>query len=242
MMNKINAVYVSILALIVSLAALVMCVVCCNKKVETVNVEEAIYANPEMIVKAMQNYEQQARERALAQAQKVIDENIEEINNNQNTPVMGNPNGSIVLVEFFDFSCGYCHRLYPALKNIIAKNPEVKLVLKELTFVSKVSDYAARAGIAANMQGKYAEYYNGLMSANGSLTEEKINEIAAANGIDVVKMKEAANSEKVRAIVKETAELASKIEIGGVPTMILNGKMLQTLDESVIQERIDALK
>lgn len=242
MMNKINAVYVSILALIVSLATLAMCVVCCNNKGETVNVEEAIYANPEMIVKAMQNYEQQAREKALAQAQKVIDDNINEINNNPNTPVMGNPNGSIVLVEFFDFSCGYCHRLYPALKNIIAKNPEVKLVLKELTFVSKVSDYAARAGIAANMQGKYAEYYNGLMSANGSLTEEKINEIAAANGIDVAKMKEDANSDKVKAIVRETADLASKIEIGGVPTMILNGKMLQTLDESVIQERIDALK
>lgn len=242
MMNKINAVYVSILALIASLATLAMCVVCCNNKGETVNVEEAIYANPEMIVKAMQNYEQQAREKALAQAQKVIDDNINEINNNPNTPVMGNPNGSVVLVEFFDFSCGYCHRLYPALKNIIAKNPEVKLVLKELTFVSKVSDYAARAGIAANMQGKYAEYYNGLMSANGSLTEEKINEIAAANGIDVAKMKEDANSDKVKAIVKETADLASKIEIGGVPTMILNGKMLQTLDESVIQERIDALK
>ncbi len=241
-MNKINAVYVSILALIVSLATLAMGVICCNNKGQTVNVEEAIYANPEMIVKAMQNYEQQAREKALAQAQKVIDENIEQINNNPNTPVMGNPNGSIVLVEFFDFSCGYCHRLYPVLKNIVAKNPEVKLVLKELTFVSQISDYAARAGIAANMQGKYAEYYNGLMSANGALTENKIKEIAAANGIDVAKMEEDANSDKVKAIIKETADLASRIEIGGVPTMILNGKMLQTLDESVIQERIDALK
>ena len=76
-MNKLNSIYVSILALVVAIAALVMCIMCCNNK-QSVSVEQALLDNPEMIVNAMQKYEENMREQALAGAQKLIDANIEE--------------------------------------------------------------------------------------------------------------------------------------------------------------------
>lgn len=240
-MNKINSVVISIVALIIAIAALVMCILCCNKN-KSVDVAETLSNNPEIIVNAMQNYEQKMRENALAQAQKLIDENIEAINNNPDSPVVGNKDGKVTVVEFFDFSCGYCHRLYPTLKNIIAKNPDVKLVLKELSFVAPVSNYAAKAALAANNQGKYAEVWEALMTNNGPLTEAKVDELAVKAGVDLEQMKADMNSDKINQIMKDTSDLAAKIQVNGVPALVINGKMVQTLDEGVIQSEIDAAK
>lgn len=240
-MNKISSVVISVVALIVAIAALVMCIICCNKN-KPVDVAETLNNNPEIIVNAMQNYEQKMRENAMAQAQKLIDENIDAITNNPDSPVIGNKDGKITVVEFFDYSCGYCHRLYPTLKNIIAKNPDVKVVLKELAFVSPVSSYAAKAALAANNQGKYAELLDAMMTNKGALTEAKVDELAAQAGVDVEQMKADMNSSKVQKIMKDTSELAGKIQVNGVPALVINGKMVQTLDEGVIQSEIDAAK
>ncbi len=238
-MNKNGSLYISLVALVASIAALALSLR--GGSNSTVSVEETLKNNPKLVVEAMQNYEQIAREEALASAQKMLDDNIDAINNDPNTPVIGNPDGEIVLVEFFDFSCGYCHRLYPALKNIIAKNPNVKVLVKSLSFVSPVSGYAAKAALAAGEQGKYAEMYMALFEAKGPMTEESVDAAAQSLGLDMAKYKEDMNSAKINNIMASFSELAGKIQVNGVPTMILNGKLLQTIDENEIQRRINEL-
>lgn len=238
-MNKNGSLYISLVALVASIAALALSLK--GGSNSTVSVEETLKNNPKLVVEAMQNYEQIAREEALASAQKMLDDNIDAINNDPNTPVIGNPDGEIVLVEFFDFSCGYCHRLYPALKNIIAKNPNVKVLVKSLSFVSPVSGYAAKAALAAGEQGKYAEMYMALFEAKGPMTEESVDAAAQSLGLDMAKYKEDMNSAKINNIMASFSELAGKIQVNGVPTMILNGKLLQTIDENEIQRRINEL-
>ena len=104
-MNKNNAMFVAVLALVVAVVALVMCIICCSKN-KGANVEEVLNNNPEIIVNAMRNYEQKMREDAQKQAQKMVEDNLEAINNNPNDGIIANPDGKIVLVEFFDYSCG----------------------------------------------------------------------------------------------------------------------------------------
>lgn len=238
-MNKINAVYVSLVALVVAIIALVMCIICCNGKSQAVDVEKVISEKPEIIVNAMQNYEQKMRENAQKEAAKMVMDNIDALNNNPNDGIMGNPNGEIVLVEFFDFSCHYCHKIYPAIKNIMDKNQDVKVVAKSLTFVSPVSKYAAKAALAAKEQGKYKEVYTALFEVDGPLSEAKVDEAAVKAGADLEKLKADMNSEKVERVLNEMAELAGKIQVNGVPTLVVNGKIVQTLDEAVIQEEIN---
>ena len=74
------------------------------------------------------------------------------------------------------------------------------------------------------------------------LTEAKVDELAVKNGIDLEQMKADMNSERVNQIMKDTSDLASRIQVNGVPALIINGKMVQTLDENVIQSEIDAAK
>ena len=238
-MNKINAVYVSLLALIVALVALVVCIVSYNKDS---NVEQALNDNPEMIINAMQKYEQVQRENALKEAKELLAQSADELYNNENDGILGNPEGKVVLVEFFDFSCGYCHRIYPVLKNVVAKNSDLKLVVKPLAFLSPMSQYAAKASLAAKEQGKFAEVYSAIFEIKGPLTEAKIDEAAVLAGADLEQLKKDMESEKVNQILADTSALASKVRVSGVPTLVLNGEIIQTLDEGVLQQAIDAAK
>ena len=238
-MKKINAVYVSLLALVVAVVALVMCIVCCNKDS---NVEQALNDNPEMIINAMQKYEQVQRENALKEAKELLAQSADELYNNENDGFLGNPEGKVVLVEFFDFSCGYCHRIYPVLKNVVAKNADLKLVVKPLAFLSPMSQYAAKAALAAKEQGKFAEVYSAIFEVKGPLTEAKIDEAAVLAGADLEQLKKDMESEKVNKTLSDVSALASKIRVNGVPTLVLNGEVIQTLDEGVLQQAIDAAK
>lgn len=234
---KNNSMYISIVALIVSVAALAMCMNCKKN-----DVAAALKANPEMVIEAMQAYEDQQRENAMKLVEENLAKNADALYARADDGVIGNPEGTKVLVEFFDFSCGFCHRIHPAIKEIVANNPDVKVVAKPMTFLSPASKYAAKVALAAAEQGKFAEVYNVLFESEGRLSESKIDELSEGLGLDMAKLKEDMNSPKVDKTLSEAAALASKINVNGVPTLVFNNKILQTLDASVIQEAIDAAK
>ncbi len=236
---------ISIIALLVAVAALVKDYLPCAKKAAEqnnapVNVEQILKDHPEYVINALQAYEVKAREEAEAKLKAKIKEN-EEALKADNAPFQGNADAKIVMVEFFDYACGYCHRLFPEMNQILAKNSDVKLVLRPLAFVSPHSEYAAKAVLAANEQGKFTELHTALFTVQKALSEELINELAEKAGIDVNKMKEDMKSEKVEAAFAANNELAQNIEVGGVPTLILNGELIQPFSAE-IQAKIDAAK
>jgi len=230
--------YISIVALIAAVAALVVSLN--NKK--SVDVGAALKENPELVIQAMQDYEEQQRVNAMKLVEENLAKNADALYSRDGDGIIGNPDGKMVLVEFFDFSCGFCHRVHPAIKEIVANNPDVKVVAKPLTFLAPVSKYAAKAALAAAEQGKFAEVYNALFGVEGRLSESKVDELAASLGLDMDKLKADMNSAKVEKTLKDASDLAAKINVNGVPTMVFNNKILQTLDASVIQEAIDAAK
>ena len=251
-----NSLYISIVALVVSVAT-ALCVFlccCCNHQYQKTMLKSAPVAlnvddvrtllenNPEIVVNALQRYEQVQREAQLQEASRLFKENIEELNNNANSPFVGPKDAKIVLVEFFDFSCGYCKRLAPAVEEIVKKNKDIKVVFKPITFVAPISKYAAQAALAANEQGKFMDMYKVMLSADSKLTEETINAMAEKAGLDMKKFKEAVNSDKVLNTISEVAKLSEKLQIRGVPTLVLNGSQIQVIDEAGIQAEIDRLK
>lgn len=246
-MNKVNAIYISILALIVAAVALVMCIVCCNKTptkqvLSQEEVAAVLNTNPEMILNALQNQEQIKRTQEQKEAEKALAANIEEINNYAASPVLGNPEGKVTVVEFFDFACHYCHDLTPKLMNVVKQDGDVRLVLKPLYFLSPTSDYAARVLYVAADQGKAQEFYEAVMTTKGQLTKEAVDQFAIIAGLDMEKVKAEVNSAKINKAMADTGTLAQNIKISGVPTMVIGGKIVQTLDEGVIKQQVNAAK
>ena len=238
---------ISIFALVFSAVAMVKVYLPCGKAAGTTEIskeaiEKILNENPVVIVNAMQQYEQQMRAQMEAEANAMIEKHVNDLNNYEYDVFEGPKNAKIVLVEFFDYACGYCHRLYPAIESIIENNSDVKVVYKPLAFVSQHSEYASRAVVAAKEQGKFKELHGAIFAAQEPLSEEMIDRLAGEVGINVSKLKKDMQSDKVNNAMMFNNELASNIQIGGVPTMVLNGKMLQTLDAAMIQDRINELK
>ena len=129
-----KALVISIVALLASVAALVKVYLPCAKKADTnasVNVEQVLKDHPEYVVNALQAYEQKMRDEEEARVQALVKSNEAALKEG-NAPFQGPADSKIVLVEFFDYACGYCRRLYPELNEIIAQNADVKVMYRPL--------------------------------------------------------------------------------------------------------------
>jgi protein-disulfide isomerase len=85
--------------------------------------------------------------------------------------VRGNPQGRVVLVEFFDVRCGYCKQLHPTMEQLVQRERDVRVVLKDLPILGPNSVIAARALIAAQRQNQYGGLHDALMRLREEPTE-----------------------------------------------------------------------
>lgn len=139
-------------------------------------------------------------------------------------PFLGNPEADVTVVEFFDYRCGYCKQVAPALEKLVASDPKVRVVLKELPILGPQSEYAAKAALAARSEGKYLEFHRALIAA-GDLSESGVRKIARQVGLDD-KIFARLESSEVSEMLRQTAELAQRLQISGTPGLIVGDNLL----------------
>ncbi|MFL0355092.1 DsbA family protein [Erythrobacter sp. GH1-10] len=154
--------------------------------------------------------------------------------------VMGNPEGSRVLVEFTDYNCSYCEASLPDVTRLIAEDPELKVVLRELPQFDG-SEAAARMALAAAMQGKYAEFHDAMFRI-GPANAETAEQVAQQIGLDLERAREDAASEAVTMEIARNFSLSQSLGFNGTPGWVagdtlVNGyvgydRMKETLEEA----------
>jgi protein-disulfide isomerase len=160
----------------------------------------------------------------LARAQRADDEPSEaSVLRDPDAPVIGNPDGDIAIVEWFDYQCPYCRKLEPELRQVVQDDGKVRLVLKDWPILGPVSVVAARMALACKFQGKYNEAHDAMMGVNSKLTEPRIDELLSGAGIDVDRAKRdlAANGTAIDAILARNNEQAEGLGFNGTPSFIV---------------------
>ena len=239
------SIILSTVAVILAAAALVCSLKCksAGTAAPAASVEEALKANPKMVVDALQAYQIQQQEEQRKAAEEALSKYVPEINSSANAPFVGPEDAKVTVVEFFDFSCHYCKKLAPALEKVMADNKDVKFVFKPWAFVDpENSHYQAQAGLAVFKQGKFAEFYKAVMAAEGRMSKDAIDGIARGLNIDFDKYKADVESDDVNNDLSEIADLSRNIQVNGVPTVLVNGKHIQTMSADDLQEAINAAK
>ncbi len=210
-----------------------------NDKREIENIVRLyILDNPEIIAEAIARLRQRDR---LARAQALLlarEENAARIYDNPQTPEMGNPNGDVTVVEFFDYQCGYCKQMFPVFKKVIASDRNLRVLMKELPILGPVSRFAARASMAAEMQGKYFAYHVALMELSGRLTEKKVLQTARKVGLDVEKLVKDMADPAIESYFDRTLELAQALGINGTPAFLFGD---QLVPGAIEEDRMRAL-
>ena len=139
------------------------------------------------------------------------------------TPVSGNPLGSVTVAEFFDYRCPYCRMMQPTLAALVAKDKRVRLVSKEWPIFGGISIYAARVALAAQWQGKYAAVHKALFSLPRSMDEASVKAAAQAAGVDLGRLAAdmASRSAELDAMLSRTAAEAHVIGFQGTPGFVV---------------------
>ena len=138
-------------------------------------------------------------------------------------PVLGNPNGDIAVVEWFDYQCPYCRKLEPELRQVVQDDGKVRLVLKDWPILGPVSAVAARMALACKFQDKYQQAHDAMIGVNSKLTEPRIDELLSGAGIDLDRAKRdlADNAKAIDAILARNNEQAEGLGFNGTPSFIV---------------------
>lgn len=196
-----------------------------QKKIESV-VHSYLLKNPEVIVESMQALQQKQMdetrkqvESIQAQAPKLADALFHQAND----PVAGNPNGTITIVDFFDYQCPHCITMTPILETVMKENPNVRVIFKDFPIRGPVSDAAAKAALAANMQGKYFEFHKALMqiAAKQELTDASIWQAAQTAGVNIEQLKKDMKSQAVADQLKNNYKLAQSMKLIWTPAFFI---------------------
>lgn len=136
-------------------------------------------------------------------------------------PVLGNPQGNISLVEFLDYQCSHCVEMEPVINALIAKNPQLRVIIKEFPIRGSLSIYAAKAALAAKKQGQFSAFHHALMQLNSSFSEETVIVLAKSLNLNIESLQSDMNGNSVDQQIRQNDQLAQQLQISGTPAFYL---------------------
>ncbi len=168
--------------------------------------------------------QQQAEHEAATDA--LVASRANDLLRDPNTPIIGNSEGDVTLVEFFDYTCVFCKAADPRIRQLMQEDDGVRRVLKDFPVLTRDSLIASKAGLASRNQGMYESYHNAMMEFRGQLTEARIFEIAEEVGLDVDRLREDMEAPEIADQIIENFNLARALRVYSTPTYFVNDRMI----------------
>ncbi len=163
-----------------------------------------------------------------AKLTKAIVENKQTLLNSPRQVTLGNPNGDVTLVEFFDYNCGFCKRALEDMMTLIKDNPNLRVVLKEMPVLSQGSMDAAQVAVAVTMQDKsgkrYMDFHQKLLSGRGQADKARALAVAKEVGADMARIEKDMNGAEVKAALQESFALAEALGFQGTPSYVIGNE------------------
>jgi protein-disulfide isomerase len=191
-------------------------------------VREYLLKHPEIVVEAIRAFQAKEGQANRNRAHANLASRRDELINDPSSPVGGNPDGDVTIVEFFDYRCGYCKAVFPILMALMKEDPNIRYVFKELPILGSESVVASHAALAAWRlnRDKYLAFHVALLDSRGSLPESKVMTLAAKSGYDIESLRAEMADPEIEEIVKRNLQLADSLNIGGTPTFVIGNQLI----------------
>jgi protein-disulfide isomerase len=207
-------------------------------------IKDYLLSHPELLQDVMSELE---KRQAAAEAEKhraTVKENSDVIFSSPRQVTLGNPQGDVTVVEFFDYNCGYCKRAMSDMLELMKGDAKLKFVLKEFPVLGEGSVQAAQVAAAVRMQDKtggkkYLEFHQKLLAGRGPADKARALAVAKEIGLDVARIEKDMGSDEVKATLEESFKLAEALGLNGTPSYVVGGDVvvgavgLNTLKEKV---------
>lgn len=206
-------------------------------------IRDYLLENPEIVVQAMEKLQEKRRAAEAEASRLALSAKKDELLNDPTSPVGGDRNGDVTVVEFFDYRCGVCRRVHPIVASLMKGDKRLRRVYKEWPILGPKSVYAARAALASRRQGKYLAFHKALMESPSPLTEESILTIAESVGLNRKRLVKDMKRPEIADTLRRNFALASSLKLNGTPsfvigdTLLRGGRDLQTMQKVVAESR-----
>ena len=206
-----------------------------RKEVEAI-IKDYLLGNPEVMMEVQSALEAKMDKIQTERTSLAIQQNAKEIFRPAASPVVGNAKGDVTVIEFFDYNCPYCKKAFHEVAQLVDKDKQVKLILKEFPILSKGSEEAAKVALAAKMQGKYWEFHRAIQEAQGQTNEAAALRVAEKVGLDMARIRKDMASADVKKEIDETRALAAKLGIQGTPHFLVGDRIIPGAPENLLEQ------
>lgn len=198
-----------------------------REKIEQI-VQDYLMENPEIIALAFRELQ---RRQTMARMGPAINSYRDYLERDPSAPVIGNPNGDVTMVEFFDYRCGFCRRHFPEVMKLVREDGNIRYIPRQFPILDRngetpVSYLASLAALAAHKQGKFEEFHIATMTSKGSLTENQLYQIAGSLGLNVQRLKADMNDKLIVKSVQNTLAIGKDIGFEGTPGYIIGDDVI----------------
>ena len=210
--------------------------------IETI-VRNYLLAHPEVLEEAMAELSKRQTAAESAKHEASVAKNAQMIFNSPRGVTVGNKDGDVTFVEFFDYNCGYCKRAMTDMMELMKSDPKLKVVLKEFPVLGPGSVEAAQVGVAVRMQDpsgkKYLDFHQKLLNGKGQADKARSMAAAKEAGADMARLEKDIASPEVRATLEENFKLAEAMGMNGTPSYVIGKQVVigavgvETLKEKI---------
>ncbi|RWR52949.1 DsbA family protein [Sinirhodobacter ferrireducens] len=193
-------------------------------------VKDYLMQNPEVLVEAINVLEERQQAAAVENDKTLVDTNAKDIFEDGFSWVGGNPEGDVTIVEFMDYKCTYCKKAFPEVEDLLKKDGNIRLIVKEFPILSQQSELGARFAVATKQVAGDAAYktvHDALIGMRGDISLEGLKRLAEDNKFDADAIIKKMNTEEVTAVLRANHQLAERMNISGTPTFIIGNEMLR---------------
>ena len=202
-------------------------------------VRDYLLREPEVVLQALQEIQRREAEATAERQRAAIAKNQQKLLDDPHTPIGGNPDGDVTLVEFFDYRCVYCRRVVSSLRELLDEDQGLRVVFKDMPVLGPDSVRAARAALASRKQNGYVPFHFALM-ATDDLSLAGIRAAAKAVGLDPDRLEADMDAPEVSAVIEANYALAQELGIEGTPAFVIGGQLIPgAIEKARLEHLID---
>jgi protein-disulfide isomerase len=202
-------------------------------------VRDYLLREPKVVFDALQELQRQEAEATAARQKAAIATNQKKLLDDPLTPVGGNPDGDVTLVEFFDYRCTYCRRVVASVRELLDEDSGLRVVFKDMPVLGPDSVRAARAALASRKQDGYVPFHFALM-ASDDLSLAGIRATAEGVGLNPDQLEKDMDAPEVNAVIEANYALAHELGIEGTPAFVIGDQLIPgAVEKARLEHLID---
>jgi protein-disulfide isomerase len=210
-------------------------------------IKDYLMQHPEVLQDVMAELEKKQQFADAEKGKLAVKENKDLLLSSPRQVTLGNPQGDVTLVEFFDYNCGYCKRALSDLMGLMKADPKLRVVLKEFPVLGPGSVEAAQVAAAVRMQDragkKYLDFHQKLLGGRGQVDRARALAVAKEVGMDMSRLEKDMASEEVRAQLQESMQLADKLGLNGTPSYVVGPNVvIGAVGYDALKEKIESAR